>query len=193
MRIDYWKEERESALVVDGGLRAKCDHSEQTGKLVLKLWAPKGIKPFAHYSFRNYGQMNEYLAKQIAAQKSHVESVKERRQSRHGSDDDLKKLALGQIYVYSWGYEQTNIDFYQITEIHGRMVTLREIGCSTVDRGPGYSSMSDHRIAVKDSFIEKSAPIVKRVYFYGGNPTFSMAHGCLSLWDGKPEYCSWYA
>ena len=36
-------------------------------------------------------------------------------------------LEVGDVLSSSWGYEQTNINFYQVVKVSGRMVTVREI------------------------------------------------------------------
>ena len=41
-------------------------------------------------------------------------------------------LHPGAIFSRSWGYDQTNVDFYQVTKRIGKtMVEIREIACST--------------------------------------------------------------
>ncbi|HEX8098353.1 MAG TPA: hypothetical protein VF507_09965 [Pyrinomonadaceae bacterium] len=62
-------------------------------------------------------------------------------------------------------------------------------------RGSTYAhGMADERVAVKDSFLAGAPPLVKRVQYAETGPGYiSMDHGCCSLWDGRPRYCSWYA
>ncbi|MGO0395287.1 hypothetical protein ACTMMD_09570 [Escherichia coli] len=37
-------------------------------------------------------------------------------------------VSVGDIFVSSWGYEQTNVTFYQVLSVHGKKtVTVREI------------------------------------------------------------------
>ena len=104
-------------------------------------------------------------------------------------------LVVGDILYNSWGWEQTNIDFYQVVESKGQTVKLREIAGDITD-GTG-NSMAGYTTAIKDSFCETRNEhyevvdyIVKRVY-YGNQIT--MKHGYCGLWDGTPKYVSWYA
>ena len=46
---------------------------------------------------------------------------------KHIIDKDAKTLIPGLILYSSWGYDQTNIDFYIVTEVSGTMATLVEI------------------------------------------------------------------
>lgn len=39
------------------------------------------------------------------------------------------KLAVGDVLATCWGYEQTNVEYYQVTQLIGKcMVEIREIG-----------------------------------------------------------------
>ena len=38
-----------------------------------------------------------------------------------------ERLAVGEILSSSWGYEQTNWDFYQIVKVSNKSIWLREI------------------------------------------------------------------
>ncbi|HCB5058448.1 TPA: hypothetical protein M0F96_004014 [Salmonella enterica subsp. enterica serovar Paratyphi C] len=41
-------------------------------------------------------------------------------------------VSVGDIFVASWGYEQTNVSFYQVISLHGKTtVTVREICANT--------------------------------------------------------------
>lgn len=44
-------------------------------------------------------------------------------------------VAIGDVFVSSWGYEQTNVFFYQVCALRGKMtVVLREIRAEVVSR-----------------------------------------------------------
>lgn len=118
---------------------------------------------------------------------------------------------VGDILHHSWGYDQTNCDFYQVVEVKKASVVLRKIGATTVPGSEGF--MSESLMPEKDAFITKgfqaltkhdkyitpdNPTITKRVSFYVKDdktlryfvPT---PYGWCDLWDGKPEYHSWYA
>ena len=117
---------------------------------------------------------------------------------------------VGDILHHSWGYDQTNCDFYQVIEVKKASVVLRKIGAETVPGSEGF--MCEQLMPVKDAFIEKGTQalskhsdfitpenptIKKRVSFYvkdDGTLRYyiSVPFGWCDLWDGKPEYSSWY-
>lgn len=98
-------------------------------------------------------------------------------------------LVVGDILVSSWGYEQTNVDFYQVTKIVGkRTVEIREIG-HTSEYVSGMSTMSDYVMPVKDKFISEPE---KKVVTNGSTISFNSYRSAYK-WDGRKEYRSWYA
>ncbi|WP_083698587.1 hypothetical protein [Alkanindiges hydrocarboniclasticus] len=59
---------------------------------------------------------------------------------------------LGDIFYKSWGYDQTNVNFYQVTGKKGRVtLLLRELAKDTryIESMSGYSS------PIKDNFIDE--------------------------------------
>jgi hypothetical protein len=100
-------------------------------------------------------------------------------------------VKVGSIFHWSWGYEQTNVDFYQVVALNGRNAIVREIGQKTVEGSTYSHGMADTRVAVPDKFIGPEKH--KRIMFSNGEPYLSKPYGWCSLWEGKPEYCSWYA
>lgn len=43
------------------------------------------------------------------------------------NNEKKKDINIGDIYVCSWGYEQSNISFYQIIDVKDNLVVLTEI------------------------------------------------------------------
>jgi hypothetical protein len=87
-----------------------------------------------------------------------------------------------------WGYEQTNVDFYQVVRVvSAKSVELRKIAKETTEDG----FMCGNTIALKDQFLD-CAPVVRRAE---GERVLSIdrCRRSASKWDGKPQRCSWYA
>lgn len=123
----------------------------------------------------------------------------------------VNPFKLGDILHHSWGYDQTNCDFYQVVGVKKASVVLRPIGARTVEGSEGFMSCS--LMPEKDAFIEKRShalsqfdkpitpenpTILKRVSFYVQEDDslkyyIPVPYGWCDLWKGKPEYSSWYA
>ena len=99
-------------------------------------------------------------------------------------------VKIGDIFVDSWGYEQTNVNYYQVIELVGeKSVKVQEISKKTVEGSEG--NMSCNILPVKDSFLSDSEPFTSRVQ--QGNRIKVRSYSSASLWTGGSNYCSWYA
>ena len=67
-------------------------------------------------------------------------------------------LVVGDVLVASWGYDQTNYDYYQVTRLVGkRSVEIRELARAAAETG----FLQGDCVPVKGKF--KGEPMVKRV------------------------------
>jgi hypothetical protein len=92
----------------------------------------------------------------------------------------------GEILYDSWGYDQTNVDFYQVVKVGAKSVKVREVAMKNV----GEAQRGDYGYceAVKDSFVsEKVSTKILKLSRDGKN----IYVGDLSIWDGQPKYYSW--
>ena len=183
--FDIWETERKQA--VDLGLIKVLRQDPN----IVKIWNPKAIKPYAHYRFRTLEEREQYIKDQLASHQEHNRLKEEYKQARKGSPELLETVKPGDIFHYSWGYDQTNCEFYQVIERRGYMVFVKEISQETAP-GSDNGFMCDHRLAKKDVFLNDKV-LQKKVYFSQGKPYLSFPFGSCSLWDGRPCYCSWYA
>lgn len=95
------------------------------------------------------------------------------------------KLEVGHVLYASWGYEQTNIDWFQVTAIiSATMIELRPIG-SVETRTDGWAS--GQCVPDVDNF---TGPAVRRHVRYGVGVKVDKVR-YASLWDGRPR--SWTA
>jgi len=96
----------------------------------------------------------------------------------------VMKFEVGDMVYTSWGYEQTNIDFYQVVETRGKtVVVLRPISYSVVETT---SWCSESRNPVKDSFIGEE--ITCRAGVYGVTIGRQSASKCTA---GRGYHASW--
>ena len=49
---------------------------------------------------------------------------------------NFPNVTVGTIFSESWGWEQTNVNFYEVVSRTEKMVTIREIGQKTVKEEP---------------------------------------------------------
>jgi hypothetical protein len=88
-------------------------------------------------------------------------------------------LVVGSILSSSWGYDQTNVDFYEVVAVTGKQVIIREIAAKQVGR--------DSVVPVIGKFV--GAPMRKAPSIYRGKPWVKInSYASAKLWDGKPAY-----
>lgn len=155
---------------------------EAAGGLYGLAFHGKAAKPDWHFRFASEENRARKIADHAAAQRRHAEYMAKRKAERKAAPC---KLEPGAILVASWGYDQTNLNWYQVTaKIGARTVELRPIAAESEDS----SSMSGTARGLKDQFT--------------GEPFRRLANGdgvrvddCRRayLWDGRPRYWSSYA
>lgn len=106
-----------------------------TGVYIVMGFAGKATKPKFHYSFKNEERKNEYIENWAARQLTAIHAKTERKETRKKLQENALELVnVGDVFRSSWGYEQTNIDYYQVIAIKGKStVTLREIASKIVE------------------------------------------------------------
>jgi hypothetical protein len=102
-------------------------------------------------------------------------------------------LRPGVILHHSWGWEQTQCDYYQVLSVTDHTMIIQAIGDETVEGSTYSHGMADMRLPVRDAFCGKPfrVKVDGRNYVRVGDGPLS--HGSCSVWDGKAQYCSWYA
>lgn len=113
---------------------------------------------------------------------------------------------VGDFFVCSWGYDQTNIDFYKVIGVTPKGVKVQAwksqtvenesfhdsvvpgdaprtwIDLSNVDRDADYWTRQEQQ-------IEREAPIkFHRTTPAYGSVSFTAGHSFAKLWDGAPKY-----
>lgn len=98
----------------------------------------------------------------------------------------LDECKVGSILYTSWGYDQTNIDFYQVVERRGKTtIVLRQLKRRSENEG----WCRDKVWPLPDEFVNDEL-IVRRI-----------KHGCAKIesyaylhpWDGKARSATSYA
>lgn len=99
----------------------------------------------------------------------------------------------GRTVVFSWGYEQTNIDFYLITKRSGDYVTLTERESNEV---PTPNAPWATGRVVAGSVKRGTKPFRRKVHKDRQGNEIGIAiksYGWASLWDGSPQSYTAYA
>lgn len=161
---------------------------EVNGKLYAIAFTGKQSKPALHYRFLTLQSRTDEIDAFFKGLDQKAALKAERRAARKAP----LLLEIGDILYASWGYDQTNIDFYQVTATTKKTVTFRKIGQEIIENSHGF--MCEDVIAKKDCFLDDKEYTRKAA---GERLTFAESEGGyrfhLSKWNGRPLYQSHYA
>ena len=82
------------------------------------------------------------------------------------SEEFRRSLRVGDILYSSWGWEQTNIDFYQVIAIRGSAVDLRQLARCFQGQdpyAPSVEKLYPHRLIPYCVEMGRAAPAVQLV------------------------------
>ena len=100
-------------------------------------------------------------------------------------------LQVGDIYASSWGYDQTNVNFYQVLKVTPKTVTVQEIYGETHEVSNRFCGTV---MPVKDSFVTYSKPMRRTVRVWNGVAGISIDSSENAYnWNGKPQNVTSYA
>jgi hypothetical protein len=171
------------------GLELKIDESKITAVCIrFTKRARLGYKTEFAYRYGSVARMIAHV-EQFLADCERADQLKEERKIARAAAKvaALESVKEGDIYVASWGWEQTNIDAYQVVAKKGATVTLREIAVASVEGSEGF--MSDRVVPVKNEFIGDE--FKKRITGKYINIDDVRMAGLTE--EGKTFYRSWYA
>jgi len=173
----------------DGMLRVwrwSEDHvNRRTGKPVTRHYLlmgsaskrAKNALEWSYYTSESYRDkvVDDWVASYERKAKAKAERAEAAKNFQHG-------IKVGDIFYASWGYDQTNVDFYQVLRVIGKAtVEVQKVQSKTVRE----DMTANYVEAVPNRFVRGSRPMKKRVSPRG---TIKMDHTYASKWDEKPKY-----
>lgn len=99
-------------------------YTTASGKLGAMTFVGKQQKPLTHYTYRDAARREEAVKEIFANRQAAMAYKAERHKERTSFVHDYK---VGDLFRTSWGYEQTNVEFFEVTEVQGKYLILREI------------------------------------------------------------------
>jgi hypothetical protein len=144
---------------------------ERGGKPCAVGFFGKADKPAFTYSFKDAARralfVGEWFQKMDSCQARKDKQLAERREKMAKPQEQLK---VGDVLRCSWGYDQTNIDYFEVTKLVGkRTVEIRKIACESVDT----SFMQGQSVPAKGEYLGE--PMRKQVSENGSVRIYSFA------------------
>lgn len=116
-----------------------------------RLFIGKAAKPAWSYRFANAADRERKITESFAGLTARAEYKAKVRAERKAFTHSYK---VGDIFKCSWGYDQTNVNYYQVIETKGKSVTVREIAQKSIDT----QDMSGYTTPLPGAFLEKAQP-----------------------------------
>lgn len=162
-------------------------YTKQVGEqIIAKGFRGRAGKPAWFYQFRSSVQLEDYIAREISG----CERAAEYKAQRKAERSAPASVDVGDVFVCSWGYDQTNVDYYQVTRVIGPVtIEVRKIGAVRWETGLDQGRC----VPAPDNFI--GSPMRKRVQSYNGEASIRIASYCYAykmkpVVDGVPAYAS---
>lgn len=176
--------ERSVPVETYGGLR--IDRYELNGQPHVQIWWGRQKSSKWHIRFQSEARREAFIRERKEWWDVNEASKAERVAARR-SFDAREHFPVGTIVYSSWGYEQTNVDFYRVVKVTRQGVTLLPIKSRTVKQVGDMAA----QVAPLDEPRDDAEPFWRRVtstsiHIEGG-------YRYASKWDRESTYRSWYA
>lgn len=176
------------AVLVHGEANTTCVyHCESNGVAYAIGYAGTAGRPSFNYRFRDAGRRQDYTSRwYLERTKALEDRATKRREANAERSKFVTTLKVGDVLVSSWGYEQTNVDFYRVERVVGKQ-TVELVRLGNVLTSSGIGPMSGSVIPGEPS--EKAETFRARVT---PGENVGVGHQRAHKWHGRPMYCSWY-
>ncbi len=152
-------------------------YTATNGKPAAAMFGGRRTKPDSRYYYGTEEAREAAIERYLdGARANHAYKA-----AKRASKKNPNTLAIGDVLYTSWGYDQTNVDFYQVVDKPTtHFVVIRKIASETV---PGDGN---NVVAMPNRFIDE---VGKRVKANADNTVkISDGRGSAWEWDGQPKY-----
>lgn len=155
-------------------------YQSASGRLGAVGYAGKAVKPTFHYTFKDQTRRETYVREFFEGRRATI-AFRAEQKAKASAPSTLK---LNDILVASWGYDQTNIEWFQVTRLVGpTTVEIRPIAAANI-KDTGWAS--GRTIPMIDQFTGEATR--RRVQYGHSVKVHECAHAYH--WDGRPRHWS---
>lgn len=147
----------------------------------LTTFAGKALRKDIHAYYRTREQRDQ-AASDFCKGREQTATFRAEMRAERSKPHSLK---VGDILSSLWGWEQTNVDFYQVIALTTHTVTVRKIAMDMTESG-----------WLQGEATPRVGDFVGEPTKHKANSTNSISissYSSASLWDGKPEHWTAYA
>lgn len=179
----HFRPENAQKIAMKNGGATFYLYNNHKGEPCVQLFIGKSRKPKA-FRFRDPVARTDYVSRVIANVQSRKEEADKLRKTRNRPHN----LDAGVILYTSWGYDQTNTEFYLVKEAPSKcFVTLQQIAAPLVKGEEGY--MSGRRFPDPELLVGE--PFRRKVDMSGARASVRIDSVVTAwVWDGKEKSVS---
>lgn len=175
------------------------------GKLLGIAFAGTSGKPAWNYRFRTVEQRTKYINDFVEQQRERIESKQNRKAEQQAATTAELGVKVGDIYYASWGYDQTNLNFFQIVALVGKYsVKVREVNLMVKETEHHSDMARDVSFNLAPAILPQRSNStflsgnpdgdIKRVGIVNGEPYINLcSYASAYPYKGEKLYESWYA
>jgi hypothetical protein len=157
------------------------------------IYLGKAKNPYKNFRFPSIAKREEYIKKMAetitANRLASIEyKIKQKAEGKEATKKFLESLVPGKLLYDTWGYDQTNVEFYEVIRRVGSKVTIRELGHVQVGEPTSWASNKVVPATGPDRFA--GPEVTKNVRGRGIKICSSI---CLQEYHGGEIHKSWYA
>lgn len=157
-------------------------------KPAAKAWRGKQTRPYAFHCWATEQAREAWIEGQIKADQATTAWKAQRDSDRKAEQARMRHtIKPGMLLHGSWGYDQTNCELYQVTDVRGAYAIIRPVRCVAVQGTQGF--MAEDLQPVPNEFCGE--PLRRMIT---GSGVKLHEHCTLSPTDAtEKHYSSWYA
>lgn len=133
-----------------------------------------------HYAFGSHDARSAH----IEATKARILASAERKKADAAARRGPHGLEVGNVLVSSWGYEQTNVDFFEVVAVRGAVVDLQPIQSEKTYTGDMTGTAMPKPGHPSGEMLRSKRPNRGAVRL--------TSYSSATLWDGRPRSFSTY-
>ena len=173
---EFYRPKKYTAKIVPKGVLAEVYLVDGVKHPVAVMFGGRRSKPDHHSAYYSEEQRAE-------AVKIYLDRMIERAADQVSEKSFNHTLEVGSILYSSWGYDQTNVDYYEVTEVVGKKsVRIKKIESKKVSTSDDNYKSS----AYPGEFKSEGEGMLKRVK--EGNIISLNSYSSAYPWDGRPKY-----
>lgn len=178
MPREFYMPQSDTLAAVDcSGTDAAVSTYERNGVPYAIAFHGSAAKPDWHHRFRSIEQRAQHIANYLEGRRQRAATMAARKAERCKPHD----YKPGDILASSWGYDQTNVDFYEVIEVTERTIVVRQVAQECVE---GSGGPSEKVVPVPAKYVGEP---VKKVVNNGGVKMASWGR-YASKWNGTPRH-----